>query len=495
MSCPRELLYDRVYGLLEGEEAERVDTHLAACASCRAEDAALRRRDKVLDVWRPGRRRRFPLPALAAAFLASAALSFSWPSRPERGPFRADPGSEVRVLGPREIELVRGGVEVEIHGPFRVKARHTVVEVKGTKFSVREWATSGAILVTVAAGTVLVDGQPLGPGQAAISTPDGVELVRADALDALRKTRDELAAALMKSPTTPPAPPEAVQPKTFEDCLAILEKAAAEGAAPTDAIIQPMRRLVGDDAAAAKLMARIRTTRDSRLATLLAHCLPGFSPKATAAHADSIVDLLCDATAGVEIRRAYAFVFHYTLWESALGPEAAARLLRAARVEDVVLGTSLARTGAKRAAIGTPAWTELRAWLEGETNEDARREVARAYLSGGATRERPGPELDAFLAEAVGGRFGGELSKEVLSAPLIAYSRGEPALVKALGQAGGRAAAAQLAAFHLIHGAPEPLAELRAMKDPAIAEVVEGLEKRALDLDDVLRLLGVEWRF
>lgn len=494
MSCPRELLYDRIYGLLEGEAAERVDVHLAACASCRAEDVALRRRDQVLDAWRPGGRRRRPrLLGAAAAFLATAALGLGWPVR-ERAPFRADPGSEVRVLGPREIELVRGGVEVEIHGPFRVKARHTMVEVKGTTFSVREWATSGAILVTVAAGTVLVDGRPVSTGQAAISTPDGVELVRADALDALRKTRDELAAALMKSPA-PSAPPEAVEPRTFEDCLAILEKAAAEGAAPKDEIIMPMRRLVGDDAAAAKLMARVRTARDPRLALLLAHCLPGFSRKAAAAHAGAVVGLLCDATAGLEVRRAYVSVFHYSLWESALGSDDAARLLRAARVEEVVLGTSLARIAGMRAAIGTPAWTELRAWLEGEPNEDARREVARAYLSGGATRERPGPELDGFLADAVGGRFGAELSKEVLSAPLIAYSRGEPALVKALGQAGGRAAAAQLAAFHLIHGAPEPLAELRAMKDPAVAELVDGLEKRSLNLDDVLRLLDVEWRF
>lgn len=494
MSCPRELLYDRIYGLLEGEEAERVDTHLAACASCRAEDAALRRRDKVLDVWRPGGRRRFALPAVAAAFLAAASLALGWPvARP--APFRADPGSEVRVLGPREIELVRGGVEVEIRGPFRVKARHTVVEVQGTKFSVREWATSGAILVTVAAGVVLVDGRPFGAGEAALSTPEGVEPVRADALDALRKTRDELAAALAKTEPPPPAPPAVA--KSFEELLALLEEAAAKGEYPTGPLVEPLLTLVRDDAAAAKLMARVKTCRDPRLARLLAACLPGFSAGAAAAHKGAIVDLLCDGATSVELRVSYGSIFHWRRWEAALTSDDAARLLRAARVEGPALGSELARIAAARAAIGTPAWTELRAYLEGEAQEDARVEVARAYLSGAATRERPGPELDGFLAEAVSGRFGADFSKEVLEGPLIAYSRGEPALVKALGAAGGRPAAAQLAAFHLIHGAPEPLDALRALRagDPAVAEVVDGLEKRSLDLDGVLRLLGVEWKF
>ncbi len=107
MNHPEERLPDYAMDLLEGEERERVEAHLAECAACRAEVRALREAYYALPLAEgatPRRARRRPLLLAAAAVAAALLLGLAWPVYRELQTERAlwtllaEPGTRVEAL-------------------------------------------------------------------------------------------------------------------------------------------------------------------------------------------------------------------------------------------------------------------------------------------------------------------------------------------------------------------------------------------------------------
>lgn len=193
MSCRRDRLYDRLYGLLDESEAAELDLHIAGCADCRDETATLKRRDGLLDAWtpeyrpaRPVRMTRRAVPAwavAAAAFLVVLLTTMLFPA-PDRyaveggsatsgtamltsgtelspdvtlrttegaslrlgraGRVRLEPQAEIHFKSggrdlDHDLELAAGRIHVEVFPtgrPFRVRVGERTVEVRGTRFTV-----------------------------------------------------------------------------------------------------------------------------------------------------------------------------------------------------------------------------------------------------------------------------------------------------------------------------------------------------------------------
>jgi hypothetical protein len=197
-SARRELLYDRLYGLLEAGDAAEMDRHVASCPDCRAEMESLRSRDLLLDLWTPEYRAIRPIRVaaagrrvrgwlwVAAAFLITTGTAIYFPAggsyeitggsvietARQRRLVPGDPltaGSRLDAAGEtsirlgragrlvlesgteivfrrggrdldHEIELAQGTVHVEVFPTgraFRVLVGERTVEVRGTRFTVR----------------------------------------------------------------------------------------------------------------------------------------------------------------------------------------------------------------------------------------------------------------------------------------------------------------------------------------------------------------------
>src|SRR5947208_2611894 len=77
----RSSLLDRQYGLLDAADSAAVETHLANCPACQAEQRAMERFSRLLSA---AARSEFP----AVRFVAPADVAPAAPKRDDRAPFR-----------------------------------------------------------------------------------------------------------------------------------------------------------------------------------------------------------------------------------------------------------------------------------------------------------------------------------------------------------------------------------------------------------------------